>query len=211
MIEIYNVLFERYGDMNWWPANTPYEVIVGAVLTQNTTWNNVKKALDRLGENINPKFISEVDIEELSNIIRPAGFFNQKAIYLKEITSWFGKYNFDIPTVCKVPLKDLRKELLAVKGVGRETADSILLYACDLPTFVVDAYTKRLCQRIPIEVGMDYEEIKAYFENNIPKDVLLYNNFHALIVNNAKEHCRKKPLCEDCPLFDMCKKTSINF
>ena len=151
--------------------------------------------------------VSEIDIAELAEIIHPAGFFNQKAVYLKAVTEWYAKYNFDVPTVQRESLEKLRPEMLSVKGVGKETADSILLYAFDFPTFVVDAYTMRLCERYPIDVGKDYDAVKAYFEENLPCDVNVYNNYHAMIVINAKEHCRKsKPLCGECSLGEICKK-----
>lgn len=198
---IYETLLARYGDLHWWPAKTPYEVIVGAVLTQNTAWSNVEKAIANFGDNLSPEFIANNDIAKLAEIIQPAGFFNQKANYLKTVTAWYATYNYDVAMVQKEPLEKLRSELLAVKGVGQETADSILLYAFEFPTFVIDAYTVRLCERYPIKAGKSYAEIKKHFEDNLPKSIEVYNNFHALIVINAKNHCRKKkPICETCPL-----------
>jgi endonuclease-3 related protein len=203
---IYDALFAHYGDLHWWPAETPYEIIVGAVLTQNTAWSNVEKAIKGFGDNLTLEFIANIEIAELAKIIRPAGFFNQKSAYLKAVTEWYFRYNYNAAAVRKQPLEKLRAELLAVKGVGQETADSILLYAFGFPTFVVDAYTNRLCARYPIPAGKNYAEVKAYFEKHIPKSAEIYNNFHALIVINAKEHCRKKPQCEGCPLGGECKK-----
>jgi len=141
ILTIYEKLNAHYGDLKWWPAKTPYEVIVGAVLTQNTSWSNVEKAIANFGENLSPQFVRDADSTELIEIIRPAGFFNQKAVYLKAVTDWFAKYDFDVATVRRKPLEKLRPELLSVKGIGKETADSILLYAFGFPTFVVDAYT----------------------------------------------------------------------
>jgi endonuclease-3 related protein len=208
--KIYGTLKKRYGDLRWWPAKTPYEVIVGAVLTQNTAWTNVEKAIANFGtKGPKPKTVASASFEELIAIIRPAGFFNQKAAYLKSVTEWFAMYNYNVNKVKREPLEKLRAELLATKGVGEETAVSILLYAFDLPTFVVDAYTKRLCARYPIDAGKTYSQVKTYFEDNLPKTVEVYNNFHALIVINAKEHCRKKPLCENCPLRGSCKRTGV--
>ena len=206
LAQIYDTLFSRYGNPHWWPGETPYEIMVGAVLTQNCAWRNVEKAIANFGNNLTPEFVLSLDHAALVDKIRPAGFFNQKAVYLKAVTAWFGKYGFDAGTVKREPLEKLRAELLSTKGVGRETADSILLYAFDLPTFVIDAYTVRLCGRLPLEAGKSYDEIKAYFESNSPKSVEVYNNFHALIVINGKEHCRKKPLCGGCPLADGCEK-----
>jgi len=201
---IYNKLLSRYGDLHWWPASSPYEVIVGAVLTQNTAWSNVEKAIDNFGDSLSPEFIASLDMDSLAELIRPSGFFNQKAVYLKEITRWFEKYRYSVERVKRHPLEKIRKELLAVKGVGKETADSILLYAFDYPTFVVDAYTKRLFERLSVDVKMDYDSIKSYFESRLEPNGKLYNNFHAMIVINAKEYCRKKPVCIGCPLADEC-------
>jgi endonuclease-3 related protein len=204
---IYETLHSHYGDLHWWPAKTPYEVIVSAVLTQNTAWSNAEKAIANFGSNLTPQAVLDASFAELAAIIRPAGFFNQKTVYLKAVTEWFAGYSFDIPTVRQKELDALRSELLSVKGVGKETADSILLYAFDKPTFVVDAYTARLCKRYPIEAGNGYDAVKAYFEGNLPQNVDVYNNYHAMIVINAKEHCRKtRPMCGDCPLGDTCGK-----
>jgi len=203
---IYKNLSDRYGDLGWWPAKTPYEVMVGAILTQNTAWGNVEKAIANFGANLSPQFVQNADISTLAEIIHPAGFFNQKSIYLKAMTDWFAGYDFDVPAVKREPLEKLRPELLSVKGIGKETADSILLYAFDFPTFVVDAYTVRLFERYPIEIKKDYDSIKSYFEENIPANAKAYNNYHAMIVINSKEHCRKKPSCTDCPLAKSCTK-----
>ncbi len=203
---IYNALLSHYGDPHWWPAETPYEVIVGAVLTQNTAWSNVEVAIANFGGDLSPEFVAGANIETLSQIIKPAGSFNQKAGYLKTVTAWFALYNYSVAAVQNEPLEKIRAELLSVKGVGQETADSILLYAFGFPSFVVDAYTHRLCERYPIEAGKNYAAVKAYFEGNLPKSAELYNNFHALIVVNAKEHCRKKPSCAGCPLAGECEK-----
>ncbi|MCL1842730.1 MAG: endonuclease [Defluviitaleaceae bacterium] len=204
ILEIYDALFSRYGDLNWWPANSAYEVIVGAVLTQNTNWGNVEKAIANF-DNLTPEFVRDAEISEISEIIKPSGFFNQKAVYLKAVTAWFEKYNFDVSAVRLQPLERLRPEILAVKGIGKETADSILLYAFGFPTFVIDAYTARLCSRYPVDAGNGYDALKLHFETNIQNSEI-YNNFHAMIVMNAKEHCRKKPLCNNCPLNAGCRK-----
>jgi len=207
ILSIYEKLNVHYGDLNWWPADSPYEVMVGAVLTQNTAWNNVEKAIANFGDNLSPEYVLATDNEKLIDIIRPAGFFNQKAVYLKAMTEWFSTYNFHIPAIQCESLDKLRPELLAIKGIGRETADSILLYALGFPTFVIDAYTVRLCNRYGINAGKSYDNLKTYFEKNLPVDAKIYNNYHALIVINGKDHCRKtKPLCEKCPLCEACRK-----
>jgi endonuclease-3 related protein len=206
LLDVYETLFACYGNLRWWPAKTPYEVIAGAVLTQNTAWGNVEKAIANCGGALSPEFVLRADLEELTNIIRPAGFFNQKAAYLKDVTVWFAGYGFDVAVVRREPMNKVRSELLATRGVGKETADSILLYAFGFPTFVVDAYTVRLCDRYPIDACKGYDAIKAHFEGNIPDSEKIYNNFHALIVINAKDHCRKKPVCSGCPLGSACGK-----
>ena len=205
-IIIYETLLAHYGKQHWWPAKTAYGVIVGAVLTQNTAWGNVEKAIAGFGVNLSPEFVAGISHMDLIEIIRPSGFFNQKAQYLKAVTAWFAKYGYDESVVRKEALTELRAELLKVKGIGWETADSILLYAFGFPTFVVDAYTVRLCERYPVDVGKGYMSIKNYFESNLPKSTEIYNDFHALIVINAKEHCRKKPSCAGCPLEGQCGK-----
>ena len=203
---IYGILHARYGDLNWWPAETSYAVMVGAVLTQNTAWSNVEKAIANFGGRLTPETIEHARLVELADIIRPAGFFNQKAIYLKSVTDWFAGYHYEASAVRRENPEKVRAVLLSVKGVGKETADSILLYAFGFRYFVVDAYTVRLCERYPIDAGNGYDAVKAYFEARLPKSAEIYNNFHAMIVINAKEHCRKKPLCEGCPLCDTCAK-----
>lgn len=203
-MNIYDLLLSRYGDPHWWPGDTPYEIIVGAVLTQNTAWSNVKKALANFGGRLSPEYVAGLDVETLAEIIRPSGFFNQKARYLQEITRWFGRYGYDAHVARGMPLDRIRTELLALRGVGRETADDILLYAFQFSTFVVDAYTKRLTERLRIPAGNDYESVKTFFEERLPCDEKLFNRYHALIVLNAKEHCRKKPICSGCPLEGVC-------
>jgi endonuclease-3 related protein len=205
LLSLYETLRAHYGDLRWWPAKTPYEVIVGAVLTQNTAWSNVEKVIAGFGDHLTPQAVAAMDLAALAEAIRSAGFFNQKSLYLKAVTAWFAQYNYDVPTVQREPLAKIRSELLLTKGIGNETADSILLYAFGFPTFVVDAYTMRLCSRMALEVGKSYAAVKVYFEENLPPSVEVYNNFHALIVQNAKEHCRKKPSCGGCPLEDSCK------
>lgn len=220
---VYEKLYAHYGDLNWWPAGNPYEVMVGAVLTQNTAWSNVEKAIANFDNRLSPEFIETIPVDELCVIIKPAGFFNQKSRYLKALTAWFKKYNYSVEEAKQHELSFLRKELLEVKGIGHETADSILLYALDLPTFVIDKYTQRLLQRLGSDTAVNYHSAKAFFESNIqaawasnwqaerpaPTKLYIYNNFHALIVINAKEHCKTKPVCDGCPLNILCKKTNI--
>ena len=206
LITIYETLMNHYGDLGWWPADTPFEVMVGAILTQNTAWTNVEKAIVRFDGELTPARIQGLSHEELEKIIRPAGFYRQKADYLKNLTTWFARYAWDTEKAKDISTEELRRELLAVRGIGNETADSILLYAFHRAIFVVDAYTKRLFARIPVDAGKKYMEIKRYCEHHLPEDAALYNHFHALIVENAKTHCRKIPRCTACPLEEMCAK-----
>jgi endonuclease-3 related protein len=204
--KIYQTLYSHYDDLKWWPAASIFEVIVGAILTQNTAWTNVEKAMERFEGNLSPSRILNLPIDELQEIIRPAGFYRQKSQYLKAVTEWFMGYDGDIDLIKNYSLQDIRAELLKVRGVGNETADSILLYAFDLPSFVVDAYTMRLFRRYPIDAGKTYLEVKTFCEEALPRDAKVYNHFHALIVHNGKEHCKKKMACSGCPLEEFCQK-----
>lgn len=200
--ETYTILKSFFGRQYWWPAQSKDEIIIGSVLTQNTSWNNVQKALDNLrGKNlISLKKIYNADIDVLKECIRPSGFFNSKAIYLKNISEYFHSYKYDYNRIDEIDTEKLRTELLKIKGIGRETCDSILLYVLNRPVFVVDAYTKRVFSRHINDFPDEYEQIKALLEKNVRKNVNVYNEYHALIVNLAKTYCRKKPLCEKCPL-----------
>ena len=206
LLEVYKILLSTYGERNWWPAQTAFEMMIGAILTQNTAWTNVEKAIANFGERLSPQFIVSASHEELVEIIRPSGYYNQKAGYLKTLTAWFKKYDYDIGKVSKIDGQALREELLGVKGVGKETADSILTYALDKPFFIVDAYTKRILARLGYELPSTYDQIRLRIEESIPKDLYLYNEFHALIVEHAKQYCQKKPVCECCLLEEMCQK-----
>lgn len=195
-LHLYEALFARYGDLHWWPAQTPYEMMVGAVLTQNTAWTNVEKAIANFNGNLTPERVEGMDTAALTEIIRPAGFFNQKCVYLKALTAWYKRYNYSTEKAARREPDALRNELLSVRGIGRETADCLLLYAFGHTSFVVDAYTLRLFKRLPVtEVKHDYENVRSFMQANLPRDVFLYRNFHACIVENAKIYCRAKPRC----------------
>lgn len=208
-IKVFEKLLNKYGKRHWWPSKNEYEMMVGAILTQNTTWNNVEKAIDNFGEKLTPEFIENIDTIELSNIIRSSGYYNQKAIKLKEMTKWFQRYSYNINEARKIDGEFLRDELLKVKGIGEETADSILTYALHKPYFVVDTYTRRLFKRLGVDVPKRYDEFRLKIQANIPKDLYIYNEYHALIVEHAKKHCKKKPICVSCPLDDVCKKNIL--
>jgi len=209
MIGIYDALLARYGEPGWWPAETPYEVIAGAVLTQNTAWRNVEKAIGNFGGALTPENVAAMPSGELANLIRPVGFCRQKAEYLKAVTAWYSKYGYRVPAVQERPLGEVRAELLSTKGVGQETADAILLYAFGFPTFVADAYTFRLCSRYPVDAGAGYAAVKAHFEAGLPKSEQIYMRMHALIVINGKAHCGKRPKCGGCPLYAMCERIGV--
>jgi len=200
LMTLLNQLLSYYGKQGWWPAETHYEMMVGAVLAQNTTWKNVVKALDNFNGDLSPRLIKEISTTALAEIIRPSGYFNQKAIKLKALNDWYERYDFNIDKVRSVEDEKLRQELLTVHGVGRETADSIMTYAVGKPYFIIDTYTRRLFHRLGFDVPAHYEDFRNMIEKAIPRDLYLYNEFHALIVRHATEHCLKTPKCEGCPL-----------
>lgn len=204
LMEIYELLYERFGPQHWWPGDGRFEIIVGAILTQNTNWGNVERAIANLKAAgvLNPAAIHGMTVEELAGLIRPAGYFNVKAARLKSFMNWlFEAYGGDVDAPAAEDLHTLRRRLLAVKGVGRETADSILLYAYDKPIFVVDAYTARVAVRHRlIDADADYEQLRELFQWSLPEDVRLFNEFHALIVRVGKEYCRPTARCAGCPL-----------
>jgi endonuclease-3 related protein len=209
LVEIFDLLLKQYGPRFWWPAESSFEVCVGAILTQNTNWGNVEKAIANLKTKgiLSPVALRDVSMGQLAEVIRPAGFFNVKSRRLKDFMVYlFVRYDGNLDAMFSGDWRELRRELLAVHGVGPETCDSILLYAGHKPSFVVDAYTKRLFSRLGlIEENAPYEEVRALFMANLPADVELYNEYHALIVQHCKEFCRKKPLCDRCPLNFLCK------
>jgi len=200
-------MFDAFGPRQWWPGETPFEVVIGAILTQNTNWSNVEKAIKNLktAGKLSPEGIYGLSITELAELIKPSGFFNVKAKRVKAFINWlFSRYEGNLSKMFARDLQTLRSELLSVKGIGPETADSILLYAGNMPTFVVDAYTHRIFSRhelIPEE--STYDDMKSFFEENLPKDVQLYNEYHALLVNIGKMFCKPRKVCEPCPLKDI--------
>lgn len=223
--KLYKTLLDSFGPQKWWPVDPIYheknhtdprfEIIIGAVLTQNTAWSNVEKAINSLKKE-NMIDINKISIENLDTIktlIKPSGFFNQKAVRLQNLAKFLKrKYNGDLDTFFNKDIEIIREELLGLNGIGPETADSILLYAGNKPVFVVDAYTKRICQRIPFETNISYDDIQRFFQNELskkfPKKDLtrIYNELHALIVVLGKNYCKKKPVCSGCPLERFCKK-----
>ena len=202
---VFQTLLDHYGEQHWWPAETRLEIMVGAILTQNTAWTNVDKALSNLKRNdaLNFQALENVSRDQLIEWIRPAGFHNQKSIYIKQmISNLRNKFNGSIDELCALETSRLRKELLSWKGFGRETADCVVLYVAKKPAFVIDAYTKRICQRHGwIDEKAKYDDIAKLFTENLPKDIQLYNECHALIVQVCKDYCSARtPNCSDCPL-----------
>ncbi len=234
LYKIYKKLLKHFGPQGWWPIGGVYnpskkhfskkekfEIMVGAILTQNTAWNNVEKALSNLRKEnfLELEKIATSNLQKLQKLIMPSGFYKQKAFRLKS----FAEHLF-APNTCSdgyrrvhpdffsknrtfVRFNDItREQLLALNGIGPETADSFLLYALGKPYFVVDAYTKRLINRLGIFKSENYEEIQKFFEKNVPKDVEIYKEYHALIVALAKNFCKKKPECKNCPIINYCKR-----
>lgn len=204
LLKIYNKLFSFYGPQHWWPGDTPFEIAVGAILTQNTNWANVEKAIDNLkaANALNPKRLMEMPVEKLALLIRPAGYFNIKAKRLKAFVEFLmNNYKGSMKKMRQEETNSLRKKLLSVNGIGPETADSILLYALDKPVFVIDAYTRRVLSRHKImDFNASYDEYQRLFHEELDEDVSLFNEYHALFVKVGKEFCRPRPRCNNCPL-----------
>lgn len=250
IIELFEKLYNEYGPRNWWPAKTKFEIMAGAVLTQNTSWSNVEKAICNFGDRLSPYIIENISLEELIDIIKPSGFYNQKAKTLKLLCKWFSYYDYDFEKIKQLSVDRLRNELLSIKGIGNETADSIILYAIEKPIFVIDAYTIRILARWGIDLPEQYDQIRILVEKSIESFIsqqqkpfcrsifinlcthqcntkinvedinncklkiheikcIVYNEFHALIVEHAKKYCTKKPNCGDCFIRQRCKYFNI--
>ncbi len=204
LMDIYSRLFSAFGRQHWWPGDGPFEVMVGAILTQNTNWGNVERAIENLkqAKALTPAAIHEMSHERLAGLIRPAGYFNVKAKRLKAFIEFFiNRYSGRVSKMRKVDTETLRRELLSVNGIGSETADSMLLYALERPGFVIDAYTKRVLSRHGIMDGSEsYERFQELFHTALSCDVQLFNEYHALLVRLGKDFCKPRPRCEGCPL-----------
>lgn len=215
-LRVHDTLLAAFGPQHWWPGETPFEVMVGAVLTQNTAWSNVEKAIANLkaAEALSCPALLAMEAGALIELIRPAGFFNVKARRLRALCDFLRDEGVaDAPQrlAGTAPLPELRLKLLAVHGVGEETADSILLYALHLPSFVVDAYTRRIFTRLGLLAGDEaYGHIRAAFQRHLPRDLGLYNEYHALIVTLGKGFCRPRPRCGPCPLAMHCTHASTS-
>lgn len=205
LLDMYHAMLDAFGPSRWWPAETPFEVAVGAMLTQNTNWANVEKAIANLraARVLGPEAMDGLTPDELAELIRPSGYYRVKATRLKGLLAFLREEcGYDLAALADRDMDELRPLLLSVKGIGPETADSILLYALNKPTFVVDAYTKRILSRHAlIAEDAAYDEMREYFMDVLDPAPELYNEFHGLIVRVAKRFCAKKaPLCDGCPL-----------
>ena len=214
LLEMFELLLAHFGPQNWWPAKTELEVMIGAILTQNTNWTNVEKAISNLKNKdlVSLDGLVSLSIEDLAKEIRPAGYYNIKAKRLKNLINFiFDQYDGDLSGFLQENPDRLREGLLSVNGVGPETADSIILYAAKRPLFVIDTYTHRILNRHAM-AGEEatYYELQRLFMDHLPEDAPLFNEFHALIVQAGKNYCRKKPLCEDCPLNQWESESNMN-
>jgi endonuclease-3 related protein len=204
LLNIFNTLLNSFGKRNWWPGETELEIIVGAVLTQNTSWKNVEKAINNLKRHnaLDIHTLYKMDRETLASIIKPSGFYNIKSSRLKNLLNViYNDYSSNILNLNKLDMWDAREKLLKINGIGKETADSIILYALNKPVFVIDVYTKRFLKNHRLyDGGNDYNTLQRFFMKNLPNDTYLFNEFHALIVYLCQNYCKKVPLCSKCPL-----------
>ncbi len=208
LLDLYRLLFRRYGPQHWWPGDSPFEVIVGAILTQSAAWSNVEKAIANLKQAgfLSPSALRQAPLNLLAGLIYSSGYYNAKAAKLKAFVEHLGAhYQDDLSKLFDQEVEPLREELLSIHGIGEETADSIILYAANKPIFVIDAYTRRIIDRLGGAPELRrYVDYQSLFHNNLPHDAQLFNEYHALFVRHAKEACRKAPLCGKCVLSPIC-------
>ncbi len=210
LLEIYQLLLARFGSQNWWPAETAFEILVGAILTQQSRWSNVERSIRNLRETglLEPETLSRLPLKELEILVQPSGLYRKKAVRIRSISEYLvERYKGDLNMFFGRNVEAIRDELLLLEGVGRETADAILLYAGAKPVFVVDAYTTRFCRRFGLTEEKAYERIRTFFETRLPLDVNLYKELHALIVQLCKQYCKTKPFCKECPLSHSCDRS----
>ncbi len=215
LLKIYRRMLAHFGPRDWWPADTPFEVMIGAILTQNTSWTNVEKAIRNLksAHALGPDALFKMDLRRLKRMIRPTGYYNEKAKKLKNYLRFYRAEPIcaSPQRMARMPLSEMRERLLNVKGIGPETADSILLYALEKPIFVVDAYTRRIFYRMGLtSENASYDELQGFFMRNLPENTELYNDYHAQIVALGKEYCRNKPECGPCPLNEICMNKGVS-
>ena len=206
LIQIYQKLLKHFGKQHWWPAETRFEVIVGAILTQQTNWRSVERAIENLksGGLLNPHFLATASLNQIEALIGHLNFFRQKARRINNFSKYLVEKHCSLDKFFSKPTEEIREELLSLKGIGPETADSILLYAADKLIFPIDAYTIRLCKRLGVK-DLKYEDLRRFFESSLPKDLEVYKEFHALIDKLGKTFCKVKPSCDGCPLVDECR------
>ena len=208
LLDIYHRLLDRYGPQHWWPAETPLEMIVGAILTQSAAWGNVEKAIGNLKarEVLSVDRLRQLPEGELARLIYPSGYYNVKAGKIKAFVDWLGAhYDDNLDRLFALDVPALRQELLSVHGVGEETADSIILYAARKPIFVIDAYTRRIITRLGlVPSNNSYAAFQVFFMQRLPHDESMFNEYHALLVRHGKTACRKVPLCDSCCLVLFC-------
>jgi len=208
LYSIYELLLDRYGPQGWWPAETPFEIVVGAILTQSVAWSNVEKAITSLKEAglIDLHELDRAAVEQIASLIHSTIYYNEKAKKLKNLLHFLKqRYHGELSRLFCLPVPELRAELLSIKGVGEETADSIILYAAGKPSFVIDAYTRRIFFRLGLAHEKEkYTKLRSLFMNNLEQGTSLYNEYHALLVRHGKEHCCPIPVCAGCPLGSLC-------
>ncbi|WP_353947964.1 endonuclease III domain-containing protein [Sporolactobacillus sp. Y61] len=204
-MERYHILLRSYGPQHWWPAESTFEMLIGAILTQNTSWKNVDLALKRLKPGLTPEKIERMSPETLADCIRPSGFYRLKAERIRSFLAWYRDYHYDPSRVSAVDASSLRNELLDVKGIGRETADAMLVYAFKKPFFIADAYARRFFTRLGDDVPKNYDDFRKQVEAGLPDDLAVYQEYHALIVAHGKMHCRAAARCDGCPFFSKCE------
>ncbi len=208
--QIYSILLKEFSDRNWWPVisnNPKLEICLGAILTQSTNWKNVEKAILKLNENnlIDSEKLKKIKVEELASLIISSGYYNQKAKKIKNFIEFlFKEFNGNLDYLFSLEIEELRSKLLRINGIGKETADSIILYAANKPIFVIDAYTKRIFTRLGYKED-DYDKLQKFFMYNIEKDSKVFNQYHALLVELGKRYCKKEPECSNCPLLNVCR------
>jgi endonuclease-3 related protein len=208
LLNIYHRLLADFGPQHWWPAEEPFEVIVGAILTQSAAWGNVEKAIANLraAKALSPRALRQLSIPRLATLVHPSGYYNAKALKLKSFAYWLGNhYDDDLDKFFADDTDHLRQQLLTIQGIGQETADSIILYAASKPIFVIDAYTRRIINRIGLAPDKNsYAAYQAFFMEHLPPDTGLFNEYHALLVCLGKNVCKSRPLCQQCCLNDLC-------
>ncbi|MDD9149148.1 endonuclease [Sporolactobacillus sp. CQH2019] len=204
-MERFGILLDYHGPQHWWPAGSIFEMLIGAILTQNTNWKNVAISLKKLAPFLTPEKMERLEIDELAGLIRSSGFYRLKAQRIRSFLNWYRRYDYDPGKAGAEDGCELRKELLDVKGIGEETADAMLVYAFGKPFFIADAYARRLFTRLGDRVPKTYGALRAQVEKDLPHDLTVYQEFHALIVAHAKTHCRAVPSCEHCPLAAQCE------